>query len=316
MAWHSIRSTSCGRPARLLVGRSHGPELPLGAGGQQVAVDVVGQADAADQAVDRVALPERVVQPLEHEEPRPLADDQAVALTSNGRRLAPGRERPELGEAHLGVERIGPRDAAGDHGVGPARPQLVDGQLERVERRGAGGVERERRAPQPQRLGHQRRGQPGGKGVQRVGRPRLERTEMPSPSSMSRPRTSRENDDDRSVGRTMLPKITPTRRRSSDSVRADFQADRAAWRARWKTGSSRLTSAGSRSKPARSSCDLGDEAPAGGVDLVEPRDPAGRRPRPGEQPAAGGDLGGRSRRPRRCSPRTAPGRSAPGKIPP
>ena len=47
---------------------------------------------------------------------------------------------------------------------------------------------------------------------------------MPRPSSMNLPRTARENDDDPSVGRTMLPKMTPTRSRSSDSVRLDFQA--------------------------------------------------------------------------------------------
>ena len=44
-----------GPPARLLVGRPHGPELTLGIGGHQVAVDVVGQADPGDDAVDVVA---------------------------------------------------------------------------------------------------------------------------------------------------------------------------------------------------------------------------------------------------------------------
>ena len=74
-------------------------------------MDVVGEPDPADHAVDRVALPDRVVQPLEHEQPRPFADDQAVAVLVERRGPAAGREGPELGEAHLGVERVGARDA-------------------------------------------------------------------------------------------------------------------------------------------------------------------------------------------------------------
>ena len=94
-------------PACLLVGRLHGAKLAFGARGQQVSVDVVGQPDAANHRVDRIALPHRVAQALEHEEPGPFTDDQAVCLDVKWRRLAPGRERQELRKTHLSVERVG-----------------------------------------------------------------------------------------------------------------------------------------------------------------------------------------------------------------
>ena len=49
----------------------------------QAAVDVVREAGARDQAVDGVPLTERIVEPLQDEQARPLADDQAVRSASS-----------------------------------------------------------------------------------------------------------------------------------------------------------------------------------------------------------------------------------------
>ena len=155
-------------PARPVVGRPHGPELSLGVGGEQAAVDVVGQPGAGDHAVDPVALAERVAQPLEDEHPGPFADDQPIGRRAEGGGRAGRRERPELREAHLGVERVGPGEPAGQHRVGPPLDQLVGRQLQGIERRGAGRVDRRRPAPEPEGLRHQPRRQARDPGVERL----------------------------------------------------------------------------------------------------------------------------------------------------
>ena len=204
-----------GAPAGLLVGHPHGPELALGAGGQQVAVDVVGQADPGHDPVDVIAVAQGVVEPLEDEHPRPFADHQPIGAVVERSGLASCRERAELREPHLGVEGIGARDAAAEHGVGPPGPKLVDGQLE-----GSKATSRRpRRAcrPRPRVPGRGRPARPAARPETRsAARPgRVHSRATPSCSSKTRPRTSRDRAEAVSVGKTMLPKITPTRRRST-----------------------------------------------------------------------------------------------------
>ena len=43
----------------------------------------------ANQGVDHIALPQGIAQPLEHEKPGSLADDEAVCLNVERRRPAP-----------------------------------------------------------------------------------------------------------------------------------------------------------------------------------------------------------------------------------
>jgi hypothetical protein len=139
-----------GVPPGAGVGRAHGAQLPLGTRGEQAAVHVVGQADRRQDAVDRVAVPQRVAQPLQDEHPRPLADDQAVGAGVERRRAAGARQGAELREPHLRVERVGARHPPGQHRVGAPGQKLVGRQLQGVERSGTRGVQRIRPAPQPQ----------------------------------------------------------------------------------------------------------------------------------------------------------------------
>ena len=281
------------RPAGLLVRRAHGPKLALGAGREQVSMNVVGQTDPANQAVDHVAMPDRVIEPLEHEQSCPFAHDQPVGQRVERCGFAPGREGTQLRETHLRVERIGPRDSAREHDIGPSRAQFIDRQLEGVKRRGAGGIERERRASQSQGLCHEGRGQAGWKGVERVGRLGLVRSGRPSRSSITVPRISLEYSDDFSVGSTMLPKTTPARS-EVDLTRAG----RSPGQDRRVQGKmeDRIEPVQERGVDVQSR-ELGlkwpDETPARGVNLIGSSDRRVERLVRCQCPAAGGNLGGR-----------------------
>ncbi len=96
-----------------------------------------------------------VARALEDENARAFAHHQAVAGGVKGGTDPSFRKGAQLGKAHLGVERVGPGDAAGQHGVGAAGEELVGGELDGVERGGAGGVQGQAPAPQPQGVGQQ-----------------------------------------------------------------------------------------------------------------------------------------------------------------
>ena len=155
-------------PVRFLVGRAHRAQLAYGIGRKQAPAHVVGQAGAADDAADAVAVAHGVVVALEHEQARALADDKAVARSVERRRDAPSGESAQLREAHLRVQALRTREAARDHGVGAAGAQLLDREFDRVQRRGTGGVQRVRRASQPQGAGDQSRRQARDMTVERM----------------------------------------------------------------------------------------------------------------------------------------------------
>ncbi len=185
-------------PAGLLVSGSHGPELPLGVGGEQAAVDVVREADAGDHAVDPIPLAERIPQPLEDEHPRAFAHDQAVGLRPERRGLARGRECPELREPHLRVERVGSGEPAGQHRVGPAFEQLIARQLQGVERRGTSRVERVSPAPEAKGLSHHPSRQAGRPCVERL--EGLERLGLDPEGFLERPAQGASGDARRGLG--------------------------------------------------------------------------------------------------------------------
>lgn len=87
-----------------------------------------------DHGEDAVSVLERVREPLQDEDAGPLADDEPVPRPVERRAAAPRRESAELREAHLRVERVGPRGTAREHAVGAAREELVAGERDRVER--------------------------------------------------------------------------------------------------------------------------------------------------------------------------------------
>ncbi len=156
------------RPAGRRVGASHRPELPLGVGREQRSADVVGEADRRDQAGDVVPVSERVVQPLEHEDPGPLPHHEAVSAGVERRAPSRPRDRSELAEAEVRVEAVAPVHAARDHRVRPPRAEFLAGEVERVQRTRAGRVQRVRPAPEAEPVGQQRRRQPGDVAAPRV----------------------------------------------------------------------------------------------------------------------------------------------------
>ena len=255
-------------------------------------MDVVGQADPRDDAVDVIPVANRIGQPLEDEHPRAFADDQAVAAMVERRGPASRRERPELRESHLGVERIGPRHASADHGVGPPGPQLVDGQLEGVERRAAGRVERVGDAPQSQSASATiAAGSPAGNafnGSARAGRRRWEAQpffERALPAPRARGPTP-----SRSAGRCCR---TPRRRGGDRPAPSAHRARPGSptQSARWKTGRAARRPFGSRPVPAGSNRTAVHESASRRVDVIRPGRSADRTPRPGR--SASGRAGRR-----------------------
>ena len=251
-----------GSPARAVVGGTHGPQLSVPVGGEEAAADVVGEPDPAQDAVDRVPLCERVAQALEHEHPGPFADHEAVAGGVQGGGAAGGGEGAQLAEAHLGIEALRPRDAAGEHGVGLARGERIAGERKGVEGGGASRVEGIGSASQAQGPRQQTGGQAGRIPVKRVVDPdRRERTLIRflsgRPSGREPPRELLVEDfpaegGEGVGGKRDVPQDDPDPAAVEASVFASRHAWRPACRAKWKTGSRRESNPGSASSPSGS----------------------------------------------------------------
>ncbi|GIG91453.1 hypothetical protein Pen02_63890 [Plantactinospora endophytica] len=121
--------------------------------GQPVAGAVLVDRRAAQHREDRMAVPPRVAEPFEHEHAGALAPGGAVGRRRE--RLAPAVG----GECALAAElqeRGGRRHhghTAGQRERALALPQRLGGQVERDQRRRAGGVHCDRRTLQPERVG-------------------------------------------------------------------------------------------------------------------------------------------------------------------
>ena len=116
------------------IGRIQRAQLTLGAGREQIAFSVIRQTGTANQAEDLVTIGERISQALQHHHARAFTDDQAIALDIERGAAATRRERAQLRETHLGIERIGTRQAARQHRAGAVREQFVAGEFDGVER--------------------------------------------------------------------------------------------------------------------------------------------------------------------------------------
>ena len=181
------------------------PALALDGGGEQVPGHVVREALSAENGEDVVLRGEGVGEPLEDEDARAFADDEAVGRRVERRAAARRREGAELREAHLRVLAVGPGAAAGEHRVRAAGEEFVRRELEGVKARRTGGVERVGPEAEAQRGGEQARGQARGVAVQGV-----RRAALAGPTRGVREtaaRISRQRSFDASVGRQMLPRI-------------------------------------------------------------------------------------------------------------
>ncbi len=143
------------------IGRSHGPNLPVGVRRQKIPPDIIGQPQPPDDRVNPVPVGPGVGQPFENQEPGSLAHHQPVSIGVKRSASARRRKRPELAEPHLGIETVGPRNPAGKHRVSPTVGQSVTGQINGVKRRRAGRVQSKRRPAQLQTSGNQSRRQTG-----------------------------------------------------------------------------------------------------------------------------------------------------------
>ena len=138
--------------ARHAISLAHGADLAAAVGREQPALAaVIGEADAADHGKDAVAGIDRVVEPFQCEERRALGREQPVGVP--GQRTAPAarRKRAQRREADVKEQIVGVVEAAGQHHVAGPVVEQVAGELHRIERRGAGRVEREGRAFEPER---------------------------------------------------------------------------------------------------------------------------------------------------------------------
>src|SRR5260370_177860 len=120
-------------PVGLIGGLSEGAKLAFGGGGQELGMNIIRKANAGDDRVNMITVTNRIGQSLQEEHAGAFPHDKSVSRGIEGRTPTSRRERPELRKTHLGVEAVGPRQAACQHGVGSASLQLVDGQFESVE---------------------------------------------------------------------------------------------------------------------------------------------------------------------------------------
>ncbi len=79
-------------PAGLLVGHPHGPKLTLGAGREQITVNIVGQPDPRDNRVNMISISQGIFEALEHEHARPFADHEPIGSLVQRSSLAARRE--------------------------------------------------------------------------------------------------------------------------------------------------------------------------------------------------------------------------------
>ncbi len=148
-----------------LAGRAHQR------GGPSVARD----AGPPDRGVHPVAVAAGVGQPLEHHDPGPLPDEDAVCALVERADHAAGAERLELREHAPQRHVVAVVDAAGEHEVRPPRLELGHRLRHGEERRGAGGIEGVRRALEVEPVGDQGRDEVGHQPDRRLGVRRAER---------------------------------------------------------------------------------------------------------------------------------------------
>ena len=214
-------------PTGFAISGTHGPQLPFAVRSQQTTAHIVGEANTRNHRMNCVAITQCVVESLQQEDAGAFADDEAIGAGVERGAAAGRRQGAELREAHLRVEAVRPRDAAGQHRIGPTGAQFLHRQLERVQRRGARGVERVTAAAEAERLRQHR----GGKFRRRRRSTPPLAASRSAPSSRKRPfsanvrpRYVRAISDAFSVGSASRPRTTPTRRRSRLCVTAERNA--------------------------------------------------------------------------------------------
>ena len=139
-------------------GLAHGAHLALTRRHEHpAAAAVVRQADTADDAVDRVAVGDRVLEAPQRDESASLGRHEAVGASVERSRPAGAAQRIQGRETLVDEQVIGAVDRAGQHQVGGAIVQPIAGQFDGVQAARTGGVDGERTDAQSQRTFEQQR---------------------------------------------------------------------------------------------------------------------------------------------------------------
>ena len=113
------------RDARVHAGVAHEPRLRLRARERDaVGVAVLVQRRADDHAVDRVAVRDRLRQPLQQHHARAFTAHEAIGRSVERLALAVRRKHRGLGETDETAGRDHHRHAAGERGVAASRPNV------------------------------------------------------------------------------------------------------------------------------------------------------------------------------------------------
>lgn len=93
-------------PSGLGIRGSQRATLPFAIGCQETATNIVGKPCTMDCGPDAVSCTLGIGQTFQQEHTSPFSHDQTVGTPIEGGTASVRRKRPQLGEAHLGVETI------------------------------------------------------------------------------------------------------------------------------------------------------------------------------------------------------------------
>ena len=135
---------------------------------QPAAAAVVAEADPANHAQDAISVVAGVFQPSQSKQGRALGWNQAICLGMEGPAASARAECAQGSEPLVDEEIVGAIHRPGQHQISASVVKDIAGQLDRVDRGGAGGIERKGDAAQAQGLGEKVRGQARHEAVARV----------------------------------------------------------------------------------------------------------------------------------------------------
>ena len=142
------------RDSGVLAGVAHQPRLRLGARERDaVGVAVLIHRRADDHPVDRVAVRDRLREPLQQHHARAFAADEAVRRGVERLALAVRREHRGLRKSDETAGRDHHRHAAGERRIAAARPNVFARRVHRGQRGRARGVHRDARSAQIEAIG-------------------------------------------------------------------------------------------------------------------------------------------------------------------
>ena len=135
----------------------HGSPLSLLGGRQKPpSTAIVREPDPADHAIDHVAVLTSVCQPFEGHEAGPLRRNEPVGVGVKGAALPGAAERLKRSKAHMDEQVVRAIDSPSEGHIDAPVMEHVAGQLDRIQRAGAGRVQAKHSGREAQRALQQR----------------------------------------------------------------------------------------------------------------------------------------------------------------